>query len=449
MKNKSLTFQIWIVISGILLVISLMLMIIFPTTLRNFFTKEIYTTIENEQHILTEYHLQGNIQMDPLARNGEKLSPDRSVQHIILPESAPFFYNEKKLPLRFLQETQTLASAQKDITEEYSREINNERLFFVIKKVTVDGQPAFLLSYAWDSYRNDLVLTLFKQLVLVMIIVFLFSWIPSIWLAKYLSRPIVSLEKDVKRISNEDWHEPVVLDRSDEIGKLGETIEVMRKRLVQKDEAQRTLLQNISHDLKTPVMVIRGYAKSVNDGIYPKGDLTSTMDVIEEEAERLEKKIKDLLYITKLDYLSSRNSGKSAEVELNMTVREVIDRIKWSRQELDYEIKLDQAAIHGDEELWIKLLENLFENQLRYADSMIGVHLKKAGNDFLLKIWNDGPPIEEDILPHLFEPFHKGSNGEFGLGLNIVKRIAELHHGTVWAMNEDGMSTFYVKVPKR
>jgi two-component system sensor histidine kinase CssS len=80
---------------------------------------------------------------------------------------------------------------------------------------------------------------------------------------------------------------------------------------------------------------------------------------------------------------------------------------------------------------------------------MIGVHLKKAGNDFLLKIWNDGPPIEEDIQPHLFEPFHKGSNGEFGLGLNIVKRIAELHHGTVWAMNEDGMSTFYVKVPKR
>ncbi|WP_282035274.1 sensor histidine kinase [Metabacillus indicus] len=446
MKNKSLAFQIWIVISGILLLISLVLMIIFPTTLRNFFTNEIYNTIENEQHILTEYRLQGDMDMDPLNPNGEKLSPDRSVQHIILPENAPFFYNEKKLPLRFLQETQSLAARQEAITEEYSRVIGDERLFFVIKKVSLDGQPAFLLSYAWDSYRNDLVLTLFKQLVLVMIIVFLFSWLPSIWLAKYLSRPLVSLEKDVKRISNEDWHEPVILERSDEIGKLGSSIEQMRQRLVKKDEAQRTLLQNISHDLKTPVMVIRGYAKSVNDGIYPKGDLTSTMDVIEEESERLEKKIKDLLYIRKLDYLSSRNASKE-KLYLNRIVQEVIERIRWSRQELDYSIQLEEAVIHGDQELWMKLLENLFENQLRYADTIIGAKLTREGSDYLLKIWNDGPPIEEDILVHLFEPFHKGSNGEFGLGLNIVKRIAELHGGKVWAVNEKGMSTFYVKIP--
>ncbi|MEM5016974.1 HAMP domain-containing sensor histidine kinase [Metabacillus indicus] len=446
MKNKSLAFQIWIVISGILLLISLVLMIIFPTTLRNFFTNEIYNTIENEQHILTEYRLQGDMDMDPLNPNGEKLSPDRSVQHIILPENAPFFYNEKKLPLRFLQETQSLAANQEAITEEYSRVIGDERLFFVIKKVSLDGQPAFLLSYAWDSYRNDLVLTLFKQLVLVMIIVFLFSWIPSIWLAKYLSRPLVSLEKDVKRISNEDWHEPVILERSDEIGKLGSSIELMRQRLVKKDEAQRTLLQNISHDLKTPVMVIRGYAKSVNDGIYPKGDLTSTMDVIEEESERLEKKIKDLLYITKLDYLSSRNATKE-KLHLNRIFQEVIERIRWSRQELDYSIQLEEAVIEGDAELWMKLLENLFENQLRYAETIIGAKLSREGSDYLLKIWNDGPPIEEDILAHLFEPFHKGSNGEFGLGLNIVKRIAELHGGKVWAVNEKGMSTFYVKIP--
>lgn len=445
MKNKSLTFQIWIVISGILLVISILLMIIFPATLRNFFTNEIYTTIENEQHIMTEYRLQGNVQMNPF---NKKLSPDRSVQHLILPESAPFINNQKKLPTKFLQETQFLASEQEAITKEYSRVINDERLFFVIKKVTYNGDSAFLLSYAWDSYRNDLVLTLFKQLVLVMIIVFLFSWIPSIWLAKYLSRPLVSLEKDVKRISNEDWHEPVMLSRNDEIGKLGDTIEHMRKRLVQKDEAQRTLLQNISHDLKTPVMVIRGYAKSVTDGIYPKGDLASTMNVIEEEAERLEKKIKDLLYITKLDYLSSRNSNKSG-FELNVTIHQVIERMKWARQELEFEIDLEHAVIHGDEELWNKLIENLYENQLRYAHSMIGVKLIKTGNEALLKFWNDGPPIDEKILQHLFEPFHKGSDGEFGLGLNIVKRIAELHHGIVWAVNEGGMSTFYVKVPAR
>lgn len=132
---------------------------------------------------------------------------------------------------------------------------------------------------------------------------------------------------------------------------------------------------------------------------------------------------------------------------MNRIVQEVIDRIRWSRQELDYTIQLEEAVIHGDAELWMKLLENLFENQLRYAGTIIGARLTREGSDYLMKIWNDGPPIEEDILPHLFEPFHKGSNGEFGLGLNIVKRIAELHGGKVWAVNEQGLSTFYVKVP--
>lgn len=64
----------------------------------------------------------------------------------------------------------------------------------------------------------------------------------------------------------------------------------MRKRLVSKDEAQQTLLQNISHDLKTPVMVIQSYAQSIQDGIYPKGDLSQTVKVIEDESKNLEKK---------------------------------------------------------------------------------------------------------------------------------------------------------------
>ena len=77
-----------------------------------------------------------------------------------------------------------------------------------------------MLSYALDSYRDDLAFTLFKQLLFIIAGVILLSWIPAIWLAKYLSRPLVSLEKHVKRISKQDWDDPVIVDRKDEIGKL-------------------------------------------------------------------------------------------------------------------------------------------------------------------------------------------------------------------------------------
>ncbi|MGM7723980.1 HAMP domain-containing sensor histidine kinase [Metabacillus sp. Hm71] len=441
MKNKSLAFQIWVVFSGILLVISLLLVILFPTTLRGFFTKEIYKTIENQQLVLTDY---GEPDINELGRDKKK---DRSVSHVVVPIQSPFFLYSEELPLDFIRQTQDLAANQTDATARYEKNIKDQTLFYVIRKnLTVDGEPVYLLSYSWDSYRNDLVFTLFRQLMVVMFIVFLFSWIPSIWLARYLSKPLVKLEKHVKDISEQAWHEPVEVDRNDEIGKLGHTIEKMRQHLVRKDEAQQTLLQNISHDLKTPVMVIRGYAKSVNDGIFPKGDLTSTMDVIEEESEKLEKKIKDLLYLTKLDFLSTRKPTK-AVFHLDQLVSDEVERIKWAKADLDWQLHLEEAEILGDAEQWEKLIENLLENSLRYAKNVISISITKTDQSILLRFWNDGPSIDEGIMDQLFEPFQKGHKGEFGIGLSIVKRIADLHDAKVWAVNEENGAAFYTKIP--
>lgn len=104
---------------------------------------------------------------------------------------------------------------------------------------------------------------------LVMLAVFILSWIPSLWLSRYLTRPLVEMETNIARLAEREWHRPFVLDRKDEIGKLARSFENMRIRLVKQDEAQQSFLQNISHELKTPVMVIRSYAQSILDGIYP------------------------------------------------------------------------------------------------------------------------------------------------------------------------------------
>ncbi|WP_226669362.1 sensor histidine kinase [Metabacillus litoralis] len=444
MKNKPLAFQIWLVFSGILLVISLLLIILFPTTLRSFFTKEIYKTIENEQLVLTEYGNPAN----NAAEFGDKKQKDRSVDHLILPIQSRYFLYSEELPLDFIKQTQLLAANQQSSVERYEKNLKNQTLFYVIRKIIVNGEDSYLLSYSWDSYRNDLVYTLFRQLLIIMFIVFLLSWIPSIWLARYLTKPLVKLEKHVTSISELDWHEPVEVDRNDEIGKLGHSIEKMRQHLVRKDEAQQTLLQNISHDLKTPVMVIRGYAKSVNDGIFPKGNLTSTMDVIEEESEKLEKKIKDLLYLTKLDFLSTRKPIKT-EFRLDQLINDEVERIKWAKPNLQWQLNLQKANTLGDPDQWEKLIENLLENSLRYAHQTINITLSSGEHSLVVRLWNDGPEIDEIILDQLFEPFQKGHKGEFGIGLSIVKRIADLHDAKVWAVNENNGAAFYTEIPKQ
>ncbi|NGP46267.1 HAMP domain-containing histidine kinase [Bacillaceae bacterium SIJ1] len=447
MKNRPLAFQIWIVFAGILLLISVILAVLFPMIIRQFFTTEIYTTIESEQQVLTESRF-------PQEEGDKRLqeqfgAPDRSVRHILLPLDASVIFYSGPLPNAFIAKSREEALEQNDVSARYSSYVEEERIFYVIRKVKADNQPAYLLSYVEDSYLDNLTFTLFRQLGLLMLLVFVLSWIPSLVLAKYLSKPLVHLQRHVKRLSKQEWNDPVDVHRKDEIGDLGHSIEDMRQKLVAKDEAQRTLLQNISHDLKTPVMVIRGYAQSVSDGVFPKGDLSSTMAVVEQESEKLEKKIKNILYLTKLDYLSRRELPVE-HIQLDRLIEDVTERLRWTRQEVEIQSRLQAVSIEGDTEQWVNLLENVLENQLRYAKEELAIELFEQKGNAILIVANDGPQLEDEEAKRLFEPFHKGKEGgQTGIGLSIVHRILSLHHGNITIENQAETGVFYrIVVPK-
>ncbi len=260
----------------------------------------------------------------------------------------------------------------------------------------------------------------------------------------------MALERRVKKLANHEWDESFQLDRKDEIGELGDSIEQLRNQLLKQDESQQSFLQHVSHELKTPVMVIRSYSQAIRDGIYPKGNLDCTLQVIDNESERLEKRIGNLLYLTKLDYLSLHNTSKEI-FSLDELIKEVVERLRWRRNELDWFVKLEPIKIKGDIEQWIVVLENLLDNQIRYSDTKISVFLTKSIEDdkekALLKMWNDGDPIEDKIMERLFDKFNKGYKGQFGLGLAIVYRIVTLHDSKIWAENEEDGVSFYVEIP--
>ncbi len=375
----------------------------------------------------------------------------RAVNHFIIScESDEIIsFRVPLLSEEFLYKVKKEAKEQMSSSQRYSGQVGGRKIFYVISKSNLWGYDVFLVSYMWDSYREDLVQTLFKRLVLIMSLVFLFSWVPSLGLARYLSNPLVTLEKRVKRLANRDWHEPIQLQRKDEIGRLGQSVEQLRNQLIRQDEAQQSFLQHVSHELKTPVMVIRSYVQSIRDGIYPKGDLTSTVQVIEEEAERLEKRIRNLLYLTKLDYMASHKPVHET-FDITRLIREVIERLRWRRRELDWSLKLSPVKIKGNIEQWRVALENLFDNQIRYAREQVKISLSTGGSGSgaaLLHIWNDGPAIEQEIMNRLFQKFNKGYRGEFGLGLAVVQRIASLHDAKIWAANEEEGVSFYLEIP--
>lgn len=452
MKNKPLWIQIWIVIAAIALTISLILSFILPSTLRSFFTREIYRTIDSAQSLVFS-QLEGDIYRDYIGpdffRDSDtNLDDIRTVNHFII-------YKDKiilnsSLDIDFLKKVKDQSISQKADSKEYSANIEDEKVFYIISKGEILESDAFLVSYMGDSYREDLVATLFRKLFVVVLIVLLFSFIPATILSRYLSKPIVNLEKRVEKLSKNNWSEPINLNRSDEIGKLGDSVEHLRKQLIRQDEAERNFLQHISHELKTPVMVIRSFAGSIKDGIYPKGDLISSVDTIDHEAERLEKKIKNVLYLNKLDYMSAHNINRETfsfdSLILDTLERFSLYNVNSSFRDLEVNIDLDNVDINGDIDQWKIVIENLIDNASRYAENRMDISLKED-EEIVFKIYNDGPQIDDKLMENLFKKFNKGFKGEFGLGLAITERIVSNHNSIIYARNEDKGVRFIIEIP--
>jgi len=299
----------------------------------------------------------------------------------------------------------------------------------------------------WDTYRNSLYGSLIGRLFSVMVTALIICLIAAKYMAQKLVLPLRELQSRVKKIGMKQWHESINIDRNDEIGELSKSIEEMRKELVKQDEYEQTMLQKTSHDLKTPLMVIRSYAHAVEDGIYPKGDLKSTMKVIDSEAERMQKRVQGLLYLTKIKYMS-KYKNKFKTICIKDLAEGIIESFVCNEKNIKFEINIENINVTGDEEQWTVVFENIIDNALRYAKSLIRVNIYEDDKQQYITIYNDGEKIPEDRLENIFWAFSKGNEGNFGLGLDIVKRILSMYKGCIKAQNEDIGVSFIMIITK-
>ncbi|MEA1962018.1 MAG: HAMP domain-containing sensor histidine kinase [Bacillota bacterium] len=452
MKNRSLALKIWLVIAGVTLGISLLFMALVPWTLRNFFTHQMYDIIRESQELLLG---KGQIiEIDDLIKWEQRKQQYQSVQHFVFLDNGQILSGYPTAAIQQnMEDILKDAFQQTKPEQQYWRQLSDERMYYIIQKGEYAGRSAYLLSYMWESYQNDLVSTLFQKLFWIIAALLVLSWLLAFWLARYLSRPLITMEEQVRRIASRDWFEPLVFDQNDEIGRLGQSIERMRSQLVKQDEIQQSFLQHISHELKTPVMVIRSYAQAIADGIFPRGGLEGSIQVIDEEASRLEKRIRDLLYLNKVDYLSIHQQEHNDDINLGELIENVVNLLRWQRPELEWCMDLDEHRIKGNYEQWKVAIENLLDNQIRYAENTVGIQLsqniRRNENTITIRIWNDGPLIEEEMMDKLFQEYQIGKSGQFGLGLAIIQQVVVRHGGTITANNQEKGVTFYIELPEK
>ncbi|MFC0561777.1 sensor histidine kinase [Halalkalibacter alkalisediminis] len=444
MIKVNLTQRIWLAFISIIVLVGLSIIIIYPISIRGALTEETYRIIEHEQFRLA-YPL-----WDLINPRSESDFTDReagSVGHFFIYESPRLPPEGNPPPKDVLQEMAQNAYKQEASRGRYEIQYGGATVFYVIAKAQIDEHPAFHISYMWDTYRDQMVNRLWERLAYILLLTSALSLLPAMWLKHYLRQPLIVLGNHLEQIANRDWKEPLKWKGDEDFQRLSDQFERMRQNLNLYDRSQKTFIQHASHELKTPIMVIKSYAQSVKDGILPKENMERTMDVIIEEANRMERRVIDMLYYTKLDSLKEE-SPKHEKILFGQIAFKIEERFRVQREDVKILVDGAKTELLCDLEQLEVLLENLVENALRYARDRIWIKAITTDDAIIITVENNGDPIPTKDLPQLFNPFYKGNKGKFGLGLAIVKRITELHGGSPKVENSEVGVKFTITFPK-
>ena len=211
-------------------------------------------------------------------------------------------------------------------------------------------------------------------------------------------------------------------------------------------ERQQTFFQNASHELKTPLMAIQGYAEGIQAGVMDTG---SAAEVILAESDRMTELVDELLDISKIDM------GRQPLTLSEMDVRELLyDSMRAVEPiaagggiTITPDFPETPVMVSCDDTRLRRAVTNILSNGVRYARSQLHLTCRADKRHVTIRIQDDGDGIAEADLPHIFDRFYMGKSGKSGIGLALTKEIIHLHKGTIRAYNGDGGAVFEISIP--
>ena len=214
----------------------------------------------------------------------------------------------------------------------------------------------------------------------------------------------------------------------------------MKLTLHKQEEYKNQMYQNISHDFKTPLTVIKSYIEAIEDGVE---DEKTGLNIIKQEIKKLEIKVHSLLYLNKLTYFKDMENYKSGIINVVDILENSVSKFKMTRPDIKWQIDIldKKTDFKGTQDMWEAIIDNILSNFIRYAKKEVKITVKNKRITF----YNDGPNIDESILNDMFTPYKKGINGQFGLGLSIVKQTLSLLGYEVTVKNERTGISFIIK----
>lgn len=310
-------------------------------------------------------------------------------------------------------------------------------------------------------------MTRFRKLFTIVMIAFiaLIVFITTIlaFMVRSITKSVTFLEESCRNITQGNLDSEIPVMGSNEIASLSLSLNKMRLAIKDGQERRSRFIMGVSHDLKTPVALIKGYAEGIKDGMMESPELMNhSLDIIISKADQLEQLISDLINFIKLG---------TGEWKQNLTAVKIKNKLEEFSQRLEADGNLlgknvtgsvkisDESEVAMDESLFFRVLENLTGNAFRYTDKNGSIDFtafeeeRDSEKNIVIKIKDNGIGIPAEDLPHIFEPYFRGTNSRreegSGLGLSVVKSVVVSHGWDISVTSEKDKGTeFTLKMPE-
>lgn len=271
---------------------------------------------------------------------------------------------------------------------------------------------------------------------------------------KKMLKPIKQITNATKKVALGDFSIKLDTNRRDEVGELTENFNQMVTELGSIECLQKDFIDNVSHEIKTPINSIQGFAELLRDEKLSKQEKEEYIDIIEEETNRILKLSNNMLKLSKLQ--NQKRINNKEQIAVAEQIRKTITFLEpnWKEKEIQFNLSTIEKYVYGDEELLFQVWINLIENAIKFSNpkGKINISMTEKEKELEIKIQDFGIGIDDDEKEKIFTRFYQidrsHSQSGSGLGLAIVKKIIDLSNATIEVISKKGKgTTMIVKLP--
>lgn len=334
--------------------------------------------------------------------------------------------------------------------------------YVVAQPITI-GTDARVIGYVFVATNSATIIDGWRTFVWVFLAasaaVMMIALLLSLVTSKRMAQPLDEMAVAAKKFAHGDFSARVTDDgRTDEVGALISAFNTMADSLETSEQRRNAFIANVSHELKTPMTTIAGFADGILDGTIPHEQEEKYLRKIADETRRLSRLVRSMLDLSQAESdavdLSKRSRFDLSELLLQCLLS-FESRAKEKNLDVDPQLPEDPIEVFAERDSITQVIYNLTDNAMKFASpgSTITIRLYKKGSKAYVSIKNIGEPIPENDLPYIFDRFHKSDRSRsldkdgVGLGLYLVKKIVNSHGEEVAVSSRDGVTVFVFTLP--